>query len=89
MDRRLIEQVKAYDKGLEVIQTLKPVSYKPKNGQKENIGFISQDIQEPILTNQNNNGIMTVDYDKLIIMLVNSIKELSHEIELLKNKKRK
>jgi hypothetical protein len=86
MDKRVIQKVKAYHKGLEIINNLKPVEFEYKNGCKQDLGLIGQDVStlDPALVKNN-----VVDYDKLIIVLINSIKTLSEEIEQLKSKKKK
>ena len=51
-------------------------------------GVIAQEIEEilPELVNTRENGYKAVKYDKLISLLIGGIKELSKEVEELKDK---
>ena len=64
------------NKALELYPTRKP----------EDVGVIAQEVQEvlPEAVIQRDNGYLAVDYDKLIPLLIESIKDLKSEIETLK-----
>jgi hypothetical protein len=91
MDRRIIENIRSYEKGLTVIDKLKPVTFNQKVPHKPHLGLVSQDVHEiePLLINSAINGTISVDYDRLLVVLVNAIKELSQDVETLKKKKGK
>ena len=55
---------------------------------KTQVGIIAQQVQSvlPEATQEKANGYLGVDYEKLIPLLIESIKELKAEIEELKSK---
>ena len=63
-------------KALELYPTRKP----------EDVGVIAQEVQEvlPEAVIQRDNGYLAVDYDKLIPLLIESIKDLKSELDILK-----
>jgi len=85
-DIRLKKDVKEITNGLEIINKLRPVSFKWKKNNKESIGFIAQEI-ELILphfvkdTKLDGIPIKTIKQDKLIPYIVNSIKNISNRLK--------
>jgi len=53
------------------------------------VGFIADEVEEvlPEAVTTRNDGIKAVNYDKVVPLLVQSIKELKKEIQTLKNNK--
>jgi hypothetical protein len=45
MDKRIVENIKEYDKGLDLIKELKPVLFKHRNGGHTGLGLLSQDVE--------------------------------------------
>lgn len=90
MDKRLIEQIESYSHGLNLVKEMQPVTFYLKGKQAKVLGLISQDIQplEPKTVNQTLNGLV-IDYDKIMPILINAIKDLSNEVESLKKVKAK
>ncbi len=88
MDKRIIGDIVEYKKGLELITKMNPVSYQMKNNKKQSLGLISQDVQElePILTNENHGGLIGIDYEKLLMVAINALKELNEKCERLESK---
>jgi hypothetical protein len=101
-DVRDKKEIETLPIGLEFINTLKPVSFvwnerdeKGKHDVKD-FGFIAQDLkksQEDVeladtlkLVYEENPDKLEASYGKLVPILVKAIQELSHEIEILKNK---
>jgi len=88
----LIDKVGPYQKGLSILKELNPVSFSSKgNNNRLHVGLISQDVQqlEPLAVDKNQNGLLILEYEKLIGILINSIKELSNEVDNLKAKEKK
>lgn len=63
---------------------LKGVEFTWKENQKKDIGLIAQDVQAvyPQLVHKKND-LLTVDYEKLVAPLIESIRELNQRIETL------
>ena len=74
---------------LEKIESLRTVkfNYKTDTTQGLQYGFIAQDFEQEfpeLLRKPNEDGMYTLDYQKVSVILVKCIKELKQEIELLK-----
>lgn len=81
------ENIRPYGKGLDVLKTLmvQKYDYKPEaGGQKNKIGLIAEDVPSDFQADVN--GILGVDLYSLIGLLINSVKDLSHEVEVLREK---
>jgi len=91
MDKRTIENIQPFTKGNEIVRQLEPVVFNQKVNGKINIGLVSQSVGEiePLLVSKNLNGILSVENDRLLMVLVNAVKELQHEVESLKKIKKK
>jgi hypothetical protein len=89
MDKRLIENIKDCELGLDTVEKLRPVTFNKKNSSKKEIGLIAQDVNESLLTSTNVNGIHSVNYEQIVPVLVNAIKELKGEVDELKSKRKK
>jgi hypothetical protein len=92
-DERLKDNIKPIENSLESIKKLNGVTYDWKSNGKSSIGVIAQNIQEvyPELVKEvqpieGDEKMLTVNYDGLIGVLIESIKELQAEVETLKNK---
>jgi len=85
-DIRLKKDIKEITNGLEIINKLRPVSFKWKKNNKESIGFIAQEI-ELILphfvknTKLDGISIKTIKQDKLLPYIVDSIKNISNRLK--------
>lgn len=85
-DIRLKKDVKNITNGLEIINKLRPVSFKWKKNNNESIGFIAQEIEEVLPefvrnTRLNGEPIKTIKQDKLIPYIVDSIKNISNRLK--------
>ena len=88
-DRRLKQNIKTFDKGLEIIAKMNPTTYQMKsNPTQEEIGFIAQELQEilPTVVGGNPNddvdeSPMTVDYGRMTPVIVAAVKEQQEIIE--------
>ena len=92
-DERLKENIKPIEKPLEAIEKLNGVTYDWKANGKSSIGVIAQDVQKvfPMLVKEvqpleGDEKRLTVNYDGLIGVLIESIKDLKTELKTLKNK---
>ena len=97
-DLKKKENVKEWKKGLEIILALKPIAYDEKNGgPKDQIGLGAQDVAKVdkhfAVPYEDGKDYRTVDYQKLVVPLINSVKQLSaqnveqqRQIDVLKDK---
>ena len=74
------------DNTLDKLLNVKTVTYNWKKGntEKNNIGFIAQDLQQyfPELVHEDSNGYLSVFYANMTPVLVESIKEMNLKLEL-------
>lgn len=88
-DYRLKEDLKNYS-GLDLISNINTYDFKWKNSEDRMYGVIAHELQEvvPYAVNGEKDAedMQQVDYSKLVPILVEAIKELKAEIEILKNK---
>lgn len=85
------EDVRDYDKGLDVIDTLRPVYYKSKGGDATDYaGLIAEEIHEAGLgefVQYDAEGQPdALAYQNMVALLIKGIQELRAEVELLKSK---
>ena len=96
-DKRLKQDIKNTDLGLDFINELRPVSYKLKKDKQINkikYGIIAQEVQEVLkkTNNQNFAGItdkgdfLGADYVQFIAPLMKAVQELSAKVTELENK---
>ena len=95
-DERLKDDVKTIDNALETVEKLRGVSYvwnKGKRQGKKDIGLIAQEVEKviPEIVHDKKMPLIddevykTIDYEKLVGVLIESVKELSAEVKDLKN----
>jgi hypothetical protein len=92
-DKRLKENIKPIESALDKAMKLQGVTFDWKESDslldiKEDIGFIAQDVQKvvPELVRENNNGMLSMRHQGITPILLEAIKELKAEIDLLKSK---
>jgi hypothetical protein len=92
-DEKLKENIKPIFAPLETIEQIKGVDFNWKKDGSKSSGVIAQDIQKvmPHLVKEvksldSNDSHLAVNYDGLIGLLIESVKELKAEVETLKNK---
>ena len=94
-DKRLKEDIKPLENAIDVINKIKPVTYKYKESYSKDkstqTGFIAQELLEALEGQIYKDGIvktdseyMNVAYQNIIALLVKSTQELKAEIETLK-----
>jgi hypothetical protein len=85
-----IEPINESETHLKLLE-LEPKTYqwkdRERNGDCREIGLIAQEVKEvlPELVFENNNGMHGVHYDKISILMLQSIKQLQKQIDELKN----
>ena len=92
-DKRLKDNIQPIEGALDKVSKISGNTF-DWNEEKQNIykgkdyGVIAQEIQEvmPELVDTRDNGYLAVKYDKIVPLLIESIKELKKEIEELKSK---
>ena len=74
--------------GLDAVLELKPRSYKMKNDDLEQVGFIAQEVEQVIaeLVSTDNKGMKGLSYGQLTAVLVKAIQELTQKVNELENK---
>ena len=94
-DERLKENIQPIQNALSKVETISGNEYNWKEGFDEihtkkgnDIGVIAQEIQKilPQAVVERDNGYLGVNYEKIIPLLIESIKELSAKIKELENK---
>jgi hypothetical protein len=92
-DARLKDITGDYDRGLDQILSLKPVTFYYKDGNprglptdEENIGFIAQEVQEvfPEAISEGEDGYLDFNMHPVNVALVNAVKELKSENDALR-----
>ena len=91
-DENLKKDISTYEDALQTISELNGVSFTWKSNDKKSVGVIAQDVQkvlpELVGTKKSLEGgeeTLTVDYNGLIGVLIQAVKELSKQVEELKN----
>ena len=92
-DEKLKKDIKPIEDALEIVGAIKGVDFTWKKDDKRSSGVIAQDIQSvmPHLVKEvkeldSDDSHLAVNYDGLIGVLIEAVKELKAEVETLKNK---
>ena len=92
-DKKLKKDIKPITEALEILNAIKGVNFTWKKNDKKSSGVIAQDIQSvmPHLVKEvkeldSNDSHLAVNYDGLIGVLIEAVKELKAEVETLKIK---
>lgn len=83
-DLLLKENIKSIENSLEVINELRGVSFNWKQTHKPSIGVIAQELEEVLPELVSDGEIKSVNYNGLIGVLIEAVKQLSKELEELK-----
>lgn len=88
-DVRLKKNVAPLGNSLDKVLSLEPVSFNWKSDGNSDIGFIAQEVEnifpEVVHTNSETN-MKSIDYPKLVVYLVQALKEQQKEIDQLKSR---
>jgi hypothetical protein len=94
-DERLKENIQPIENALQKVNQISGNTYDWKEGYDEvhshkgnDVGVIAQEIEQilPQIVTNRDNGYKAVQYEKIIPLLIQAIKELSVKIEVLENK---
>ena len=96
-DQRLKDDIQTIDNALDKVSNLRGVSYTWNNGNRKgqkDLGLIAQEVEQvlPELVREKEMPMIdggtykTVDYEKIVGVLIEAVKELKQEIEILKAK---
>ena len=94
-DIRLKENIQPIQNALEKVESISGNTYDWKEGYDEvhshkgnDVGVIAQEIEQilPQIVTNRDNGFKAVQYEKIIPLLIEAIKELSAKVDSLKNK---
>lgn len=87
-DARLKTNVQTIENALEKVSKLRGVSYERIDNGEKNIGVIAQEIKEVlpevVMEREGEDQFMSVSYGNIVGVLIEAIKELKAEIEVLK-----
>lgn len=82
--RRFKENIQSLHSSLNLLQSLRPVTFDWKNRKESDLGLIAEEVAdvEPLLVTHDRNGeIQGVKYDRVSVVLVNAIQEQQRQIE--------
>jgi hypothetical protein len=85
-DERLKSNIKPLENALDKLKDIRGVSYNKKPSNKAEIGVIAQEVEKhyPELINHDDKGMKSVNYNGLIGVLIESVKQLSSEMNILR-----
>lgn len=88
-DARLKEEVRTIENALEKVSSMRGVSFRWKDkvmGDNMEIGVIAQEVEKvvPEVVSEDNEGIKSVAYDKLVGVLIEAVKELKSDNDTIK-----
>jgi hypothetical protein len=86
-DINLKENIKTVENSLNTIEQLRGVSFDWKETGKSSYGVIAQELEEILPELVKNGEVKSVNYNGLIGVLIEAVKELSEEVKELKNTK--
>ena len=83
-DENLKTNIKTVENALNISNSLRGVSFEWKENGKSSYGVIAQELEEVLPELVHNGDIKTVNYNGLVGVLIEAIKELSAEVQELK-----
>ena len=91
-DKTLKTDINTINDALGIVGKLRGVSYKWKENNEPSIGVIAQEVEQVIpevvhTSEHNGKEVKSVDYGKMVGVLIEAIKELKAEVEELKGAK--
>lgn len=87
-DVRTKQNIETVENGLDLVSQLRGVWYNKIDQEDRKVGVIAQEVEEvlPEVVHTDTEGMKSVDYGKMVGVLIEAIKELKQEIEELKSK---
>jgi hypothetical protein len=85
-DVRTKENIVDIDDGIGIVESLRGVYYNKIGQEERKVGVIAQEVEEvlPEVVKTDNEGMKSVDYSKMVGVLIEAIKDLKAEIDELK-----
>ncbi|MBI4155032.1 tail fiber domain-containing protein [Candidatus Woesearchaeota archaeon] len=85
-DAKLKENIYYIDSSLDIIKKLKPATFDYINGNKNQAGFIAQDVKEviPSAISETNEGYLSLNSENILAHTVKAVQELTEENKKLK-----
>ena len=90
-DARLKENIFEIQSGLDKVMAMRPITYTWKDtdfyGDQTEMGFIAQEMREicPEVVGENSDGMLSLDYAKLVAVQAKAIQELAARVAELEN----
>ena len=84
-DKKLKYNVETVENALDTVNSLRGVSFNWKENDRKSYGVIAQELEEFLPDLVSDGEIKTVNYNGIIGVLIEAVKELKKEIEYLKN----
>ena len=87
-DIRLKDNISPITKALEKVKSISGNTYTKKSDGSSHTGVIAQEIEAlglPGITTTRSSGYLAVDYEKIVPLLIEAIKELSAKVDTLEN----
>lgn len=85
-DFNLKDDIKTIENPLEIADALRGVTFLWKSNSEPSMGVIAQELEEVLPELVHGGDVKTVNYNGIIGVLIESVKELKREIEELKSK---
>tara|TARA_B100000073_G_scaffold303359_1_gene271368 strand:- start:885 stop:2033 length:1149 start_codon:yes stop_codon:yes gene_type:complete len=88
-DAKLKTEIHRINDALGIVGKLRGVNYKWLSNGQSDIGVIAQEVEEviPEVVKETEDGTKTVDYSRIVSVLINAVNELKAEVEELKGGK--
>ena len=83
-DENVKENIKILENSLKIVNELRGVSFDWKETGKPSIGVIAQDVEKILPELVKQGDVKSVNYNGLIAVLIEAVKDLSHELKELK-----
>ena len=86
-DMRTKENIATIEHGLEIVESLRGVRYNKIGNEDKHVGVIAQEVEEvlPEVVKTDDKGMKSVDYGKMVGVLIEAIKDLKAELDELKS----
>lgn len=86
-DARLKSNLETVESALAVLMTLNVYRYNWKNTEISDIGLLAQEVEKiyPEAVKTLESGVKTIDYNKLMVLIIRAIQEIKKELDSLKS----
>lgn len=85
-NKKYIKNIKPFTCNIQQINKLKPIEFTWKQNNDRDIGLLVKDVQKicPKITHIAKHGQTDIKYDKITLLLVNTVQDMHKSIECLK-----